>query len=1216
MVLSQTDSGGAAPITKWITVTVNANVTKAVSLPYTVWTTSQVSTTLVTTKPTTKQTPEWKKDLLNQLDNILSSPKWKAILNSGRFNTHSLLNKVRSVRNAIIKAKTRDEGGKVLGDFINFVDSTYQNLIKEDPTVLKKMVKEAQQRLKQMINQEVKAITDVAAIIRAHISLSNQLLRIADELKKAKTYGDLKNALTRLKILEPQIDIALAGAKLSDTISSIASSVDDSNLRYWLAQESAEALRATSISELKTITSEVNERLKKYYERNRQKVVNEVKAWFNSLPSQVKEVVRPNYIDFLKNPNNTNYNQLIKATLAAEKALSIQIPTPQIPGYLSYSEALETFEANLSNIDQGTSKGLPKNIQEALQGEFTARALMTDVGSELWSWLDNAQQYFYRMGHKKGATPLDKVLGFLGYEATTVGALPLGAVAGIAALTTPAGWVNTYRFGKELVTNPGKVGAGLWQQLTQKPALFIPWIMGQLLGGYYLSKFGGFDKVVRKVGSYFRGPKVGIYGKVPEPAEVSGGQATPTDFFFKAYEEGLAKLVGKARLKNGDLVGYSKFIYDPETGITEFDQTLPGKIIRVIIDPKTKKAYTYVENLKSPSKFLERIKSVFTGNKGYAESETTYISDLSQLDKEQAEALNKFMDLGRLKKELESAYPEEKPLYESLIKQTRNKIYNELIEKLGKQLGTDAYNKGKLTFIRLYRWEKGKLAPEELVPEDYVIYRGASGVKAYRINPDGSITEVDPKTGAPLSKAEEIKETKPTNTKPVSNKGINNKGFSKSFYRDLLKTNLKNEYNKGVRAGVPDEALNKYVSEMNTKLNEGKINEYEDLATWLKKNGYDEYAKSLNKTKSSSEGLNATKEGESQVLQKLGDELREARKELTNPEKAIQDLRQLGLFSIKEGINPNVMAPVMDALITSSIAQSIINYASGELGAPVTSPNQLTQLGLTPQMANIILEKAGATSGTTQNVGATPTSDVLRLKEWVEKQKKQQTIRELSKSRSKGVMSPNIRQGRSYGGIQQYYMVNPEKERFRGKGENELREILQPRTKPVTTPQSGTRAPAVTATITQYVRVTKLMANASPTRDIWVQRQVTIPVELTEWITQPLTQPIKQPITAPIIPTTPIKTPVTTPVTTPLTQTTPPKEITIFVPVYYDEVVPTFRVVQKYVQEGQQVPPPGPNESPLPIFPLMPPLTPGPMPAGLGKKGKVKRGHQYEVIEL
>ena len=65
---------------------------------------------------------------------------------------------------------------------------------------------------------------------------------------------------------------------------------------------------------------------------------------------------------------------------------------------------------------------------------------MTDVGKQLWDWLDNAQQYFYQMGHKEGATPLNKILGFLGYGASAVGALPLGAVAGVAALTTPAGW--------------------------------------------------------------------------------------------------------------------------------------------------------------------------------------------------------------------------------------------------------------------------------------------------------------------------------------------------------------------------------------------------------------------------------------------------------------------------------------------------------------------------------------------------------------------------------------------------------------------------------------------------------------------------------------------------------------------------------------------------------------------------------------------------------
>ena len=133
-------------ITKWITVNVNANVTKTVSIPYTMWTTSQASTTLVTTKPT--QTPEWKKKLLEELDNILSPPKLSAILNSGRFNTHSLMNKVRSVRNAILKAKTRDEDGKVLGNFINFVNTTYQNLIKEDPQSLRKWLSKQSKNLR------------------------------------------------------------------------------------------------------------------------------------------------------------------------------------------------------------------------------------------------------------------------------------------------------------------------------------------------------------------------------------------------------------------------------------------------------------------------------------------------------------------------------------------------------------------------------------------------------------------------------------------------------------------------------------------------------------------------------------------------------------------------------------------------------------------------------------------------------------------------------------------------------------------------------------------------------------------------------------------------------------------------------------------------------------------------------------------------------------
>ena len=47
------------------------------------------------------------------------------------------------------------------------------------------MAKQAEQKLKELINQEVKAVTEVAHTIRAHTNLSNQLLNIADELKKA-----------------------------------------------------------------------------------------------------------------------------------------------------------------------------------------------------------------------------------------------------------------------------------------------------------------------------------------------------------------------------------------------------------------------------------------------------------------------------------------------------------------------------------------------------------------------------------------------------------------------------------------------------------------------------------------------------------------------------------------------------------------------------------------------------------------------------------------------------------------------------------------------------------------------------------------------------------------------------------------------------------------------------------------------------------------------
>ena len=1250
-----------ALITKWITVNVDANLTKTVKIPYTVWTTSPVSTTLVTTKPSTTQgIPEWKKDLLNQLDNILSSPKWSAIINSGQFNTHSLMNKVGSVKEAITKAKTRDEGGKVLGDFINFVDSTYQNLTKQG----KETTPQALQTLADinvLKNKEANLLDSLAKQIY-NADLKAKAYSLAKEFRNAKTYGDLKNALSKLKQLEPQIAVAVAGAKLYDTIMKYAGMVDDGNISMWLNQEAREAIDASDYTTLQTISTAVFNKLSSYF---KQKNKERLQKWFNGLPFDAKQVLKPYFQSYLNNPSKDNWSKLQEQIAILNRYYKTPINTPEIPGYVDISNEEKLFNQTLNyvmNADEQQTTKLPEGIKKEYQKFIEDYINQHDITSQMYSWLTNANKVYQQLQNNPDL--LNKLKGYLGQAGISLASIPLGVVAGLIGGYTMSGGYQIVNTTEGLTTNPTqtiKQGASdFWKSLTTNPTISVPFFIGSLLplvAGVYVG--------IKGLG----GAKLTQYREMYGEGNLEPGITQESPYDIEAYikESGIAQKLKGMKVKNGTPVGYQSITYDPKTGLISEEVTTPGKTFRIVYDPETSKMYVYNENLDNFKFSLKNIKNILRGNKTFNEKEGVVI-DLKNISPEEAKQINALF--GKNSEALANLQEGNEAMYDYQLKQLTNNL-REYINQISSELGV---KEGKALFktIKIFKWNKGKLEPE-----DYVVMKTENTTKAFEIKPDGSIIEVDPKTGIPISKMGETEAN-------VNVKTPNNKGFTESFYKDLFKANAKSEYNRGLKAGLPDEVIDKYLDDMEAKINNGEFGKYEDLQTWLKKNGYEDYISCLtgekicvsnrwsklkalrkkwedeyNKKKleeamknfkdqtkkeimkeavdeqvkeaqlngvpqealdtyegemykaiyegnydeyedlntwlsqngypeysgtpsiETQEGYIPVSEGESQALQKLGNPEEGLMKDLTKPEQAIMELRELSHFTLE---NPSLSTALLDTLgtaITPAIAQGILDYASQQLGTPVTTPQQLEELGLSPDIANTILEKSGALAGVNTN-------EILNLKQWINQERKQlnKGITRVTNEVTQ-VQRPEVTTFITQPIRLTQWVTTPQV--------NDVW-VKQELTTPVELTQrvTQTQKPVITQLITHFIRVTRWLSKPTPIKDIWVPQKVIVPVELTEWVTTSLTQPLTQPVT----------------------QINQPNTVTMVIPKYVDIVVPSYQVMQKYVEEGQAVPPPKPGESPLPIPPLIPPLTPPPKPAGLGGKGKVKRGRQYEVIEL